>query len=117
LSYDLDEIIVRNGSLQALLNALLATLAPGDEVIVPSPYYAPYLEQVRLSEASPVLLQCARNEGFKLRPVDLRAAPRTRWIILNNPVNPSGAAYTTADLSALAEVLLEHPNICPSLKP
>jgi aspartate aminotransferase len=113
LSYSLEEIIVCNGSLQALFNALLATLAPGDEVIVPAPYYAPYLEQVRLSEASPVLLPCAQNNGFKLRPDDLRAAisPRTRWIIINNPVNPSGAVYAAQDLSEIAKVLLEHPKL------
>jgi aspartate aminotransferase len=113
LSYDRDEIIVSNGSTQIIFNALLATLSPGDEVIVPSPYWAPYLEQVRLSDGTPIVIGCAQNNGFKLRAEDVRAAitPRTRWLVLNNPTNPSGVAYSTADLAAIAEVLLEHPQV------
>jgi aspartate aminotransferase len=93
LSYAPDEIVICNGSTQALFNALLATLAPGDEVIVPAPYWAPYLDQVRLAGGTPVIVPCPQNNGFKLHPDDLRAAitPRTRWLIVNNPVNPSGA--------------------------
>jgi aspartate aminotransferase len=113
LVYGRDEIIVCNGSTQVMFNALLATLRPGDKVIVPSPYWAPYLDQVRLTDGTPVVVPCPQNNGFKLRPEDLRAAitARTRWVILNNPVNPSGAIYSAADLAALAEVLLEHPDV------
>ncbi|WOH82582.1 pyridoxal phosphate-dependent aminotransferase [Bradyrhizobium sp. BEA-2-5] len=113
LDYGLDEIVITNGSTQALFNALLATLAPGDEVIISAPYWAPYLDQVRLAGAEPVVVPCAQNNGFKLRAEDLRAAisARTRWIIVNNPVNPSGALYSREDLSEIAAVLLRHPDI------
>ncbi|WP_249780354.1 pyridoxal phosphate-dependent aminotransferase [Bradyrhizobium sp. dw_411] len=111
LSYAQDEIIIGNGSTQALFNALLATLAPGDEVIIPAPYWAPYLDQVRLAGGVPVVVPCPHNNGFRLRPEDLQAAitPRTRWLILNNPVNPSGAVYSREHLSDIATVLLQHP--------
>jgi aspartate aminotransferase len=113
LSYGRDEIIVSNGSTQIIFNALLATLSRGDEVIVPAPYWAPYLDQVRLVDGTPIVIPCVQNNGFKLRVEDLRAAitPRTRWLILNNPTNPSGVVYSTADLAAIAEVLLEHPQV------
>jgi aspartate aminotransferase len=113
LSFQRDEIVICNGSTQALFNALFATLAPGDEVIVPAPYWAPYLEQVRLAEGVSVVVPCPQNNGFRLRAEDLRAAltPRTRWIIINNPVNPSGAVYSATELRAIADVLLDHPGI------
>ena len=113
LSFAQDEVVVSNGSTQVLFNALLATLAPGDEVIVPAPYWAPYLDQVRLAGGTPVVVPCPQNNGFKLRPDDLRAAitARTRWLIINNPVNPSGAVYSPDQLSAIAEVLLAHPQV------
>jgi aspartate aminotransferase len=113
LTYARDEIIICNGSSQALFNALLATLTPGDEVIIPSPYWAPYLDQVRLTDGAPVVVPCAQNNGFKLCIEDLRAAitPRTRWLVLNNPVNPSGVVYSAAELSAIADVLLDHPTV------
>ncbi|WP_249680487.1 pyridoxal phosphate-dependent aminotransferase [Roseococcus pinisoli] len=113
LDYGRDEVIVSTGSTQAIFNAFFATLAPGDEVIVPVPCWAPYLDQVRLAEGVPVPLACPQNNGFKLRPADLRAAigSRTRWLILNSPVNPTGAVYGRDELAAIAEVLLEHPDI------
>ena len=113
LSYAQDEIVITNGSTQALFNALLATLAPGDEVIVPAPYWAPYLDQARLAGGTPVVVTCPQNNGFRLRPDDLRAAitPRTRWLVLNNPVNPSGAVYRREELAGIAEVLKQHPDI------
>ena len=113
LTYAQDEIVICNGSTQALFNALLATLAPGDEVIVPAPYWAPYLDQVRLTGGTPVNVPCPQNNGFKLHPDDLRAAitPRTRWLIVNNPVNPSGAVYRREELAGIAEVLKQHPDI------
>lgn len=113
LDHGLDEIMITNGSTQALFNALLATLASEDEVIIPAPYWAPYLDQVRLAGATPVVVPCAQNNGFKLRAEDLRAAisARTRWVVINNPVNPSGALYSREDLSEIAAVLLQHPDI------
>jgi aspartate aminotransferase len=113
LAYARNEIVICNGSTQALFNALLATLAPDDEVVVPAPYWAPYLDQVRLTGGRPVIAPCPQNNGFKLRPDDLAAAitPRTRWLILNNPVNPSGAVYSRAELADIAEVLLQHPDV------
>jgi aspartate aminotransferase len=113
LTYQRDEIIITSGSTQALFNALLATLADDDEVIVPSPYWAPYLDQVRLTGGKPVVVSCPQNNGFKLRPDDLQAAlsARTRWLIINNPVNPSGAVYSRDELSDIADVLLRHPDI------
>jgi aspartate aminotransferase len=113
LAYAQDEIVICNGSTQALFNALLATLAQDDQVIVPAPYWAPYLDQVRLAGGTPVIVPCPQNNGFKLRPGDLRAAitARTRWLIINNPVNPSGAVYSRQELSEIAAVLLQHPEI------
>ncbi|WP_338692374.1 pyridoxal phosphate-dependent aminotransferase [Bradyrhizobium sp. 26S5] len=113
LDYELNEIVITNGSTQALFNALLATLAPEDEVIVPAPYWAPYLDQVRLAGGTPVIVPCAQNNGFKLRAEDLQAAisPRTRWVVVNNPVNPSGALYSPEDLAEIAAILLRHPDV------
>jgi aspartate aminotransferase len=113
LSYAEGEIVICNGSTQALFNALLATLSPAEEVIILAPYWAPYLEQVRLAGGTPVIVPCPQNNGYKLRPDDLVAAitPRTRWLIINNPVNPSGAVYSRKELSAIAAVLLQHPEV------
>ncbi|MFX7506749.1 aminotransferase class I/II-fold pyridoxal phosphate-dependent enzyme, partial [Acinetobacter baumannii] len=79
----------------------------------PAPYWAPYLDQVRLSHGTPVVVPCAQNNGFKLRAEDLQAAisARTRWIVINNPVNPSGALYSREDLAEIAAVLSRHPEI------
>jgi len=113
LSYAQDEIVICNGSTQALFNALLATLAQAEEVIIPAPYWAPYLDQVRLCGGVPVPVLCSQNNGFKLRPDDLKAAitPRTRWLIINNPVNPSGAVYRRDELAEIAAVLEQHPGV------
>jgi aspartate aminotransferase len=113
LIYAEDEVIVTTGSIQALCNALLATLAPGDEVVIPTPCWAPYLDQVRLAEGTPVLVACPQFESFKLRPEQLRAAitARTRWLILNNPTNPTGAVYAPDELAALAAVLMDFPDV------
>jgi aspartate aminotransferase len=113
LAYARDEVIICNGSTQALFNALLATLAPGDEVVIPAPYWAPYLAQVRLAGGTPVIVPSSQTSGFKLSPCALAAAitARTRWLIINNPVNPSGAVYSAPELAAIAEVLLRYPNL------
>ena len=113
LDYEPSQITVSNGGKQVLYNALVATLSPGDEVIIPAPYWVSYPEMVLLCDGEPVPVACPQNNGFKMRPEDLDAAitPKTKWLILNSPSNPSGAAYTEADLRALADVLLKHPHV------
>jgi aspartate aminotransferase len=113
LEYEPSQITVSSGGKQVLYNALVATLSPGDEVVIPAPYWVSYPEMVLLCDGEPVPVACSQNNGFKLRPEDLDAAitPKTKWLILNSPSNPSGAAYTEADLRALAEVLLRHEHV------
>src|SRR6266542_4933267 len=113
LDYETSQITVSNGGKQVLYNALVATLSPGDEVVIPAPYWVSYPEMVLLCDGEPVPVACSQNNGFKMRPEDLDAAitPRTKWLILNSPSNPSGADYTEADLRALADVLLQHPHV------
>jgi aspartate aminotransferase len=113
LKYDPSQITVSSGGKQVLYNALVATLSPGDEVVIPAPYWVSYPEMVLLCDGEPVPVACSQNNGFKMRPEDLDAAitPKTKWLILNSPSNPSGAAYTEADLKALAEVLLKHDHV------
>jgi aspartate aminotransferase len=113
LDYEPSQITVSNGGKQVLYNALVATLSAGDEVVIPAPYWVSYPEMVLLADGAPVPVSCPQNNGFKLRPEDLDAAitPKTKWLILNSPSNPSGAAYTEADLRALADVLLKHPHV------
>lgn len=108
--YELNEILVGNGSTQLLYNALLATLESDDEVIIPRPYWAPYAEQVRLAGGRAVFIDCAENNRFKLRPEELRQSmtARTRWLVLNNPVNPTGTLYSPAELSDIALVLKDY---------
>ena len=100
LKYEPSQITVSNGGKQVLYNALVATLSPGDEVVIPAPYWVSYPEMVLLCDGEPVPVACSQNNGFKMRPEDLDAAitPKTKWLILNSPSNPSGAAYTEADL-------------------
>jgi aspartate aminotransferase len=113
LDYEPSQITVSNGGKQVLYNALVATLSPGDEVVIPAPYWVSYPEMVLLCDGEPVPVSCPQNNGFKLRPEDLDAAitPKTKWLILNSPSNPSGAAYTASDLKGLAEVLLKHDHV------
>jgi len=113
LSYKPSEITVGSGGKQVLYNALLATLNPGDEVIVPSPYWVSYPDIVLLAGATPVIVETKLEDGFKLSPKDLAAAitPRTRWLIFNSPSNPTGAAYTPDEIKALTEVLLKHEQV------
>lgn len=113
LEFERSEIIVSNGSSQAIATAFAVTLKPGDEVIVPSPCWATYHGQASLAGGVAVPVPCAQNNGFKLRPEDLARAitPRTRWIIVNNPVNPTGAVYTHAELGGLCEVVRQHPGV------
>jgi len=113
LTYSADQVIVGSGGKQVLYNALMATLNPGDEVVIPAPYWVSYPEMVALAEGEPVAVDCPANNGFKLMPEDLERAitPRTKWLILNSPSNPTGAAATAAELIALAEVLRRHPQV------
>ncbi len=113
LDYAPAQIIVGTGGKQVLYNALMATVDEGDEVIIPAPYWVSYPDIVLLCGGTPVAVACPQNNGFRLRPEDLEAAitPRTKWLILNSPNNPTGAAYTAAELRALADVLLRHPQV------
>lgn len=107
------DLIVGTGAKQLIFNALLATLDPGDEVVIPSPYWVSYPGMVRIADGTPVVVACDAAAGFKLRPDAFAAAigPRTRWVILNSPGNPSGAVYGIGELAALAEVVRRHPGV------
>ena len=113
LTYTTKQITVGTGGKQVLYNAFMATLSPGDEVIIPAPYWVSYPEMVLLSEGTPVIVPCPQENGFKLRAADLEAAitPKTKWVLLNSPSNPSGAAYTRGELKAITEVLVRHPHV------
>jgi len=113
LDYALDEIMVGNGGKQVIFDAIMATIDAGDEVVIPSPYWAAYPLLVRLAGGVPVFVPCAQNNGFHLRAEDLAAAitPRTRMVMLNFPNNPTGAACSAGEMQALAEVLLRHPDV------
>ncbi len=108
-----EEIMVSAGGKQIIFNALLATLNPGDEVVIPVPYWVSYPEIVRLCDAIPVFARADASTGFKLSPEALDAAitPKTKWLILNTPSNPTGAAYSAAELKGLTDVLLRHPHV------
>ncbi len=113
LDVDWRDTLVCSGGKQVIFNALAATLNEGDEVIVPAPYWVSYPEIVQLCGAQAVIVSCDAGSGFKLTADALQAAitPRTRWLILNSPSNPTGAVYSRAELQALAEVLLAHPQV------
>ncbi len=113
LDYETSQITISAGGKQVLYNAMVATLNPGDEVVIPAPFWVSYPEMVLLSDGTPVPVPCPQNNSFKLRPEDLEAAitPRTKWLILNSPSNPTGSAYTAAELRGVAEVLLRHPQV------
>jgi aspartate aminotransferase len=107
------DCFVASGGKQIIFNALMATLNPGDEVVVPVPYWVSYPEIVRLAGATPVFAVADASTGFKLKPDVLEAAitPATKWLIMNTPSNPTGAAYTAEELRGLADVLLRHPHV------
>ena len=113
IDYKPEEIIVSTGGKQVIFNAMLATLNPGDEVVIPSPCWVSYPDIVSLADGKPVLVPCGQNTGFKLRAEALEAAitPATRWLMLNNPCNPTGAAYNAEELRPLCDVLLRHPDV------
>ncbi len=113
LDYTPDQISVGCGGKQTIYNALMATLNPGDEVIIPAPYWVSYPDITLLAEGTPVVVETTADSGFKLQPEALEAAitPKSKWLILNSPSNPTGAALSKAALSALAEVLVRHPQV------
>ena len=113
LTYKPSQIHVAPGGKPVIYNAFLATLNPGDEVIVPGPYWVSYPDMALLAGGEPVFAATTIEDGFKLRPAALEAAitPRTKWLVLNSPSNPSGAAYTRGELAALGEVLKRHPHV------
>ena len=113
LEFALDEISVSHGGKQVIFNALMATLDEDDEVVIPAPYWGAYPLTTRVAGGVPVPVSCPQNNGFKLRPQDLDAAitPRTKWLILNFPNNPTGAACSPAEMAALGEVMLRHPHV------
>jgi aspartate aminotransferase len=113
LEYTPEQVTVGTGGKQVLYNALMATLNPGDEVIIPAPYWVSYPDMVLLADGTPVPVECPASVGFKLQAADLEKAitPKTKWLILNSPNNPTGAAYTRAELKALTDVLVKHPHV------
>ena len=113
LTYDLDEISVANGGKHIIFNAMMATLNPGDEVIIPAPYWVSYPDMVSLAEGIPITIPCSAEKGFKLQPEQLEQAitAKTKWLILNSPCNPSGVIYHAHEIKALTDILLRYPNI------
>ena len=113
LDYAPEQITVGSGGKHVLYNALMATLNPGDEVVIPAPYWVSYPDMVILAEGTPVIVPAAEADGFKLQPDALEAAitPATKWFIFNSPSNPTGAAYSRNEIAALAAVLARHPQV------
>lgn len=113
LHYTPDQISVGCGGKQTIFNAFASTLNPGDEVIIPAPYWVSYTDLVMLFEGKPVLIDCPAETNFKLSADQLRAAitPKTKWLVLNSPSNPTGSGYTRDDLAALGEVLVDNPHV------
>ena len=113
LDYTTDQVIIGVGGKHVLFNAFMASLNPGDEVIIPAPYWTSYPDIVLLAEGKPVPVLCTEENGFRMTPEQLEAAitPKTKWVILNSPSNPTGAGYHYDDVKALTEVLLRHPHV------
>ncbi|MBT7955358.1 MAG: pyridoxal phosphate-dependent aminotransferase [Rhodospirillaceae bacterium] len=113
LTYTPAQIQVASGGKQNIYNAVMATVEEGDEVVIPAPYWVSYPDIVLLAEGTPVIVQCAQVNNFKMTGEQLEAAitPKTKWLILNSPSNPTGAAYTRDELKALTDVLLRHPHV------
>ena len=113
LDYKPEQVIVGTGGKQILFNAFMATLNPGDEVIVPAPYWVSYPEMVAINGGTPVFVNTRQEDNFKLTAADLEKAitPKTKWLIFNSPSNPTGSAYTEAELQSLTDVLVRHPQV------
>ena len=113
LTYAANQITVNNGGKHTLFNALVATLDEGDEVIIPAPYWVSYPDIVNFAGGTPVIVEAGADQGYKITPAQLEAVitPKTKWLILNSPSNPTGAAYSAEELKALADVILPHQNL------
>ena len=113
LEYAVDQITINSGGKHTIFNALMATVNAGDEVIIPAPYWVSYPDMVQLAGGTPVFIEATIDTGFRITPEQLDAAitPKTKWVILNSPSNPSGAAYSAEHLRGLADVLLKHPHV------
>jgi aspartate aminotransferase len=113
LNYTPDQITVGAGTKQILFNCLMASVGPGDEAIIPAPYWTSYPDMVKLAGGTPVAIACGQNQAFKMRPEQLSEAitPKTKWLILSSPNNPSGATYSREELQAFAEILRQHPHV------
>lgn len=113
LEYEMSQVHIGVGGKQVLFNAILATINPGDEVLIPAPYWVSYPDMVLIAGGTPIFIECAESESFKVTPENLDAAitAKTKWLILNSPSNPTGSAYTAQDLQAVADVLLKHPHV------
>ncbi len=113
LDYDASQIIVAGGGKQIIFNAIMATCDPGDEVVIPAPSWISYADIVKFAGGVPVPVTCPQNNGFKLRAEDLEAAitPKTKWLLINFPNNPTGAACSRDEMKAIAEVMLRHPHV------
>ena len=113
LEYGLDQVIAGTGGKQIIYDAMMATIQPGDEVIIPAPYWMTYADIVGLFDGVPVIVQCMQENGYKPTPDQLDAAitPRTKWLILNSPNNPSGATISRLEMKALTDVLMRHPHV------
>ncbi len=113
LHFGLDEICVGSGAKQVLFNILMATVSQGDEVIIPSPYWASYPDMVLLAGGKPVFIDCPQNRGFRMSPEDFEAAitPATKWLMICQPSNPAGVVYSSEELQAIADVALRYPHV------
>ena len=113
LDYKPSQTIVGTGGKQVLFNAFLATLSPGDEVIIPAPYWVSYPDMVLIAGGEPVAVETRMQDGFKMKPEALERAitPKTKWLLFNSPSNPTGAAYTRAELKTISDVLVRHPHV------
>jgi aspartate aminotransferase len=113
LDYTPEQVTVGCGGKQVIYNALMATVDPGDEVIIPAPYWVSYLDIALLAEGKPVVVDCREENNFKLQAADLEKAitPKTKWLVLNSPSNPTGAAYSWDEMKALTDVLVRHPHV------
>ena len=113
LDYKIDQVTVGVGGKHVIYNAMMATLNEGDEIIIPAPYWVSYPDIVLLAGGTPIILECNEKQGFKINPVELEKLikPKTKWIILNSPSNPTGACYTEKDIRDIAEVLKKYPHV------
>ncbi len=113
LEYTAEQVIVGTGGKQVLYNALMASLNPGDEVLIPAPYWVSYPDMTLLAEGTPVIVECGQENNFKLTPEQLEAniTDKTKWVIINSPSNPTGSVYTYEEMKALTDVLLKYPNV------